>query len=145
MSDKVALIVEDTPANRDFFERLFTQAGYETIGVASGSEALEVMTTLKTLPLAIIDMQIPDFNGLDLTSRVRRQFPDCCIVVATMHDERSLMESAFNRGCNVFMVKPHGFMELFKKLTTMGAAGVYDESPLVIDQYGLRPFQALAY
>lgn len=140
-NDLIALVVEDTDANRIFFERLMTQAGFRVLSAANGRHALELVADLPELALAIVDMEVPDVTGLELTSRLRRHFPAACIVVATMHDEPSLMESAFTRGCDVFLVKPHGFMELFKKLTSEGGAGLRQAAPLVIDQYGPRGFK----
>ena len=87
-------------------------------------------------------MEIPDITGLEMTVRLRKRYPDTCIVVATMHDERTLMDSAFSRGCDVFLVKPHGFMELFKRLTGDGSQVLHQNRPLVIDQYGPRKFTA---
>ena len=141
MSKKQALIVEDTAANRMFFERLLMQAGFEVVGVETGQAALEQAEAMDNLHLAVLDMEIPDINGLELTVRLRKQYPDACIIIATMHDERSLMQSAFDKGCDVFLVKPHGFMELFKRLTTEGSAGLHANRPLIIDQFGPRPFE----
>lgn len=141
MSKKQALIVEDTAANRMFFERLLMQAGFEVVGVETGQAALEQADAMDNLHLAVLDMEIPDINGLELTVRLRKQYPDACIIIATMHDERSLMQSAFDKGCDVFLVKPHGFMELFKRLTTEGSAGLHANRPLIIDQFGPRPFE----
>lgn len=141
MAAKKALILEDTAANRMFFERLLMQAGFEVVGAEKGKEALEKAQIMGEMDLAILDMEIPDITGLEMTHRLRQQFPNACIVVATMHDERSLMQSAFTKGCDVFLVKPHGFMDLFKRLTTEGSAGLHQNRPLVIDQYGPRPFQ----
>jgi DNA-binding response OmpR family regulator len=138
---KTALIIEDTDANRIFFERLITQAGFAVCGVANGRDALDYAEREGALGLAIIDMEVPDVTGLELVSRLRRRYPDACLIVATMHDEISLMDSAFKRGCDVFMVKPHGFMELFKRLTTLGSTGLHESGPLVIDQYGPREFK----
>jgi CheY-like chemotaxis protein len=144
MNQKTALIVEDTAANRIFFERLLQQAGFEVTGVESGQQACQKMNDHDNWSLALIDMEIPDISGLELTLRMRKRCPNACIVVATMHDERSLMQSAFDKGCNVFLVKPHGFMDLFKRLTTEGTARLRDNPPLLIDQYGPREFQVVA-
>jgi DNA-binding response OmpR family regulator len=141
MAKKQALIVEDTAANRMFFERLLIQAGFEVVGVETGKDALKEADTMEDMVLVVLDMEIPDISGLELTVRLRRKFPDTCIIIATMHDERSLMQSAFDKGCDVFLVKPHGFMELFKRLTTDGSSGLHKVRPLVIDQFGPRPFQ----
>lgn len=141
MSTQKALVVEDTDANRIFFERLLTQAGFEVHGVSSGRAALQKLEAFDSLELAVFDMQVPDFNGLDLTAMARQAFPKACIVVATMHDERSLMESAFQKGCNIFLVKPHGLMELYNRLTKVGLEAIVNGACMVIDQYGPREFE----
>jgi CheY-like chemotaxis protein len=141
MVQKKALILEDTAANRLFFERLLSQAGFEIIAAETGKEALEKIVDEDVIDLAILDMEIPDITGLEMTVRLRTRYPETCIVVATMHDERSLMQSAFNKGCDVFLVKPHGFMELYKRLTTDGSIGLHQNRPLIIDQFGPRAFK----
>jgi CheY-like chemotaxis protein len=140
MTTKTALIVEDTAANLTFFEQLLLHAGFTIITAMTGKDALAQIKANDDLTLALIDMEMPDMSGLEVTLRLREKFTDTCVVVATMHDERTLMASAFDKGCDVFLVKPHGFMDLFKRLTTQGAAQVHQERPLIIDQYGARQF-----
>lgn len=143
MPEKTAFIIDDTDANRIFFERLLAQAGFSTVSFATGAEVIKALTTTSEVVLAVVDMEIPDTSGLELTKRIRQQFPQACIVVATMHDEPSIMQSAFNKGCDIFLVKPHGFMDLFKGLTTRGTA-IRADAPLIIDQYGLRRYIAIS-
>jgi DNA-binding response OmpR family regulator len=140
MNEKSALVVEDTKANLIFFERLLIQANYEVRGAMSGQEGLDLVNDLDHLELAIVDMEIPDMSGLILTTRLRKRFPQACIIIATMHDQKSLQISAFQKGCNIFVVKPHGFMELYKRITTVGCEAIRNDDPLVIDQYGVRHF-----
>lgn len=137
---KKALVVDDTPANLDFLVRLLTQAGFEVKGETSGKGAAEYMEKVDDLALAVVDMQIPDISGLQLTQKIRAQYEDAYIVVATMHDQRSLMQSVFDKGGNCFLVKPHGFMELFKRLTTIDLKVLREAECTVIDQYGPRAF-----
>ncbi|RMG83891.1 MAG: response regulator [Chloroflexi bacterium] len=138
MAKNIALVIEDTPANRDFFERLITAAGFEVLGADNGKQALEKLQDVEALTLAVIDMEIPDISGLQLTTMLRQRYPEACLIVATMHDEPSLMNSAFQRGCDIFLVKPHGFMELFKQLQAKGADGLRKEGHQVIDIHGMR-------
>ncbi|GAB4521413.1 MAG: hypothetical protein OHK0046_32760 [Anaerolineae bacterium] len=137
---RYALVVDDTPTNRDFLERLLTQAGFEVRGAGSGREALELCAALPELKLAVVDMKLPDMNGLSLTYALRKQYENAYIVVATMYDERSLMESVYAKGGNCFLVKPHGFMDLYRRLTTMDLRELCREDFMVIDQYGPRSF-----
>jgi len=138
MSKNSALVCDDTPANLDFLERLLTQAGFAVFGAPNGKTAIDYLRASDDLKLAVIDMELPDTNGLQLTQDIRQHFPDACIVVATVHDDRLLMESVRNKGGNVFLVKPHGFMELFKRLSANRLEKMRDGGFLVIDQYGPR-------
>lgn len=141
MADRIALVVDDTPANRDFLERLLKQARFDVRGAGSGGDALAQMKAVDQLALALIDIQLPDMSGLQLTERLRQRYPNAYLVVATMHDERSLMQSVFEKGGNCFLVKPHGFMDLFQRLTTASLDDLREGDPLMIDQYGPRPFK----
>ena len=60
--------------------------------------------------------------------------------MATMHDGRDLIEEAFAAGADVYLVKPHGFMELFKRLKETGS-DMSELRRLIIDQFGPRPFK----
>lgn len=141
MSEKIALVVDDTPANRDFLERLLTQAGFVIHGASDGKQALALMDKLDQIDLAMIDIELPDIPGLQLTYDLRKRHDETYIVVATMHDERSLMESVFSKGGDCFLVKPHGFMELYRRLTTKSLTELRDGDPVIINQYGVQEFK----
>lgn len=141
MAENIALVVDDTPANHDFMVRLIAQTRLSVRGASDGKSALAQVADLNTLKLAVVDMKLPDMDGLQLTAALRARFPSAYIIIATMYDDTSLMEKAFASGCNVFLVKPHGFMELYKRLTTMDFDELRAAPYLVIDQFGLRPFQ----
>ncbi|MBN1967120.1 MAG: response regulator [Anaerolineae bacterium] len=134
-----ALIVEDEPANQDFLVRLITQAGFEVHGAHDGAEALAFAREHPDLDLVVTDIQLPDISGLELAQQVREILPETLLVVATMWDEPSMIEQAFACGCDVFLVKPHGFMEMFMRLK--GLPETRDQlTRLLIDQYGPRPY-----
>jgi DNA-binding response OmpR family regulator len=141
-SNKTALIVDDTEANRFFFERLLQQAGYTIHSAATGSQANQVLDEEDDLALAILDVEIGDSNGLDLTKRIRAKHEETCIVIASMHDERAIMSSAFSKGCDIYLVKPNGFVDLFKRLTTLANGDLRAGTPLIMDQYGVRRYVA---
>ncbi|MFZ4814264.1 MAG: response regulator transcription factor [Phototrophicaceae bacterium] len=138
-----ALVVDDTPANRDFLVRLLTQAKFNVKGAACGQDALDIIYQPGAdITLAMIDMQLPDMSGLQLTMRLRERFGDALIVVATMYDDHMWKKKSFEAGCDIFLVKPNGFMDLFRRLTTTDIAHIRAEGATVIDHYGVRPFGA---
>jgi CheY-like chemotaxis protein len=136
-----ALVVDDAPANRDFAERLLGGAQFEIEGAATGEQALAAIESISALDLALVDWKLPDMIGLELLGKLRARFPEACLVIATMYDDRARMEQAFDAGCNVFLVKPHGFMELFRRLIAGELQAMRGGPPTIIDQYGPRPFK----
>lgn len=141
MADRIALVVDDAPANRDFLERLIEQANLKVVGAGSGRAALDAVSAQDNVVLALVDMKLPDMTGLQLLAEIRQRFPLACLVIATMLDDRALIDEAFNAGCHVFLVKPHGFMDLFRRLTTEDISVLRDGPRLIIDQYGQRKFK----
>lgn len=139
VTPRVALVVDDEPANRDFLVRLLEQAQLKVIGASTGDEALQIAARTPCLHLLAIDNRLPDMDGVELLAQLRQRYPKAKIVMATMLDERSLMAKAFENGCDIFLVKPHGFMELFRRLHS--GKGYEEATRLVIDQYGPRPYR----
>lgn len=141
MTERIALVVDDASANRDFLERLLGGAQFKVVSAGTGASALKAMAELETLELALVDWKLPDTTGLELAVQLRDRFPDVYIVMATMFDERARMEEAFSKGCNVFLVKPYGFMELFQRLMSTPMDELRAGAKLVIDQYGPRVYK----
>ena len=150
-----ALVVDDEPANRDFLVRLLQQAHLDVHGAGSAHEALHIADGVEHMALIVIDNKLPDMDGIALLVTLRQRYPQARIVMATMLDERAVMVRAFESGCDVFLVKPHGFMELFRRVQTLkpdrprAATGDASETNagddplqrLIIDQYGPRPYR----
>lgn len=141
MAERLALVVDDVGANREFVVRLLNGVKYKVLSASTGKAALQLIALEDEMPLAIIDMKLPDMSGLDLVTELRRKFPAAYLVVASMYDERSTIEKAFTAGCNVYIVKPHGFMELYKRLSKSELPALCAEPHQVIDQYGPRLYK----
>ncbi len=143
MKDKIGLVVDDNPANLDFLSRLMRTAGFAVHSAAHGLDAINAAQDAPELLFAIVDLELPDMNGIQLTAELRAMHPKAYIVVATMHDERALMDRVFDKGADVFLIKPHGFMELYKRMMSTDMAMLRAEPPTIIDQFGPRPHSAI--
>jgi CheY-like chemotaxis protein len=140
---RYALVIDDEPANRDFLVRLLEQARFQVKGASSALEALRYAQEIKEgMCVVAIDNLLPDMGGIDLLIKLRPIYPSARMIMATMLDERSLMAKAFENGCDVFLVKPHGFMELFRRLQAAVTTGQDELKRLIIDQYGPRPYRS---
>jgi len=140
---KYAIVADDELANREFMVRLIQMAGFEVHGAERGAQALAFAEAAQALTLALVDHQLPDARGVEIIPKLRAMHPESLLVMATMHDHRELIDEAFSIGTDIFLVKPHGFMELFRRLQE--AEGNYESlRRLIIDQYGPRPYRGAA-
>jgi CheY-like chemotaxis protein len=73
---KRVLFVDDEGLIADTLAIIFSSQGYETRAVYCAEQALELISDW--LPnLAIIDVQVPVMNGIDLAIRLKAEYPDC--------------------------------------------------------------------
>ncbi len=136
-----ALVVDDEFNNRDFAERLLHKAGLQVSSAGSGLEAITLAKQMPALSLALIDFELPDMNGIDLVASLRRVMPHVTLVMATMHDDSERIDAAFDAGVKVFLVKPNGFIELYRALLQGESAILSDSKRYIIDQYGSRLYR----
>ncbi|MGF1449260.1 MAG: response regulator [Opitutales bacterium] len=68
--EKSALVVEDQPFNQAIVRGLLQQLGYEVVVVETGGEGLEQLQS-RAFEVALIDCQLPDFDGYELAQRYR--------------------------------------------------------------------------
>lgn len=141
-----ALVVDDEPANRDFLVRLLRQTTIEVEGASTGKEAIEKAIAIgDNLCLVMLDRKLPDMMGNDVLDLMRPRFPHAKIMMATMYDERSMIREAFKQGANAFLVKPHGFMELFHLVKQCITVDRHFDAleGLIFDQYGRRQWRGV--
>jgi CheY-like chemotaxis protein len=131
-----ALVIDDEYNNRSFAEKLLQSAGLKVCSAGTGREGIALAKEHPTLTLALIDHELPDMTGIELIRTLRLAVPHLMLVMATMHDEQSLIDEAFNAGAICFLVKPNGFIELYHALKAGDSAILNGQKRYVIDQYG---------
>ncbi len=99
------VIVDDHRLVRDGLRRALEEAGLDVVGEAGdGLEGIEVVTELRP-HVVLMDMSMPNLDGLEATRRLRTRAPDSRIVMLTMHAEERLIADARMAGAVGFLVK----------------------------------------
>lgn len=102
------LLVEDNPAFRAQIEDSIAQLGLhaELLPCHTGSQALDLLDTPNLrVDLALVELGLPDINGLEVIHVMRRRFPDTpVLVVTTVNSERSLL-LAIRAGARGYLLK----------------------------------------
>ncbi|MCU0595987.1 MAG: response regulator transcription factor [Desulfobacterota bacterium] len=100
------LLVEDNRIYRDIFEDNLRQY-FPGISVSEAGNADEAMQKIGSTPpdLIFMDIRLPGMNGLQLTQKIKKDFPKIPIVIVTGYDLPEYREAAFQYGADGFLVK----------------------------------------
>jgi DNA-binding NarL/FixJ family response regulator len=105
---KKILIVEDNEDIRFLYKRMFRKEKDIQIEEAtSGETALDII--MRSRPdLMLIDISLPGISGLDLTKKVRTQYPETRILIVTGHDISRYYDDAIKNGADDLISKEIG-------------------------------------
>lgn len=107
-SPKIRLLVaEDSQGTRhNLINLLGFEPDIEVVGAVS--RAQQALTLIRQLQPAIVlmDINLPDMDGLDATRIIRKDFPRTAVIVMSVHDEESYYQRARLAGAAAFLVKP---------------------------------------
>ncbi|NDY43301.1 sigma-54-dependent Fis family transcriptional regulator [Dissulfurirhabdus thermomarina] len=103
--DARILIVDDDAAIRDGSAQVLGRAGHEISEAATGREALDLLGRY-AFDLILLDLKMPDINGLDLLRRIREQDPAVPVVMITAYGTMENAVEAMRLGANDFLSKP---------------------------------------
>ena len=106
------LVVDDTPMNLKLAERVLEKFGFKVRKATSGIEALEIIGSeeFKELNLVLMDVQMPDMDGLEATERIRAmedsERSSIPIIAMTANAFESDVKKALDAGMDAHIPKP---------------------------------------
>jgi len=115
LKDKV-LIVEDEQSISNFISTVLTANGYDTLTASCGAEALSMVTS-HCPDVIILDLGLPDMDGLEILREVRSWSNLPVIVVSARTHEHDKV-SALDLGADDYIEKPFGTSELLARIRT---------------------------
>lgn len=143
IKDKI-LIIEDENSISNFMSTVLKTNGYEVIISNTGIDACSMITS-HCPDLIILDLGLPDMDGLEIIRYVREWSQLPVIVVSARSQERDKVE-ALDMGADDYIVKPFGTSELLARIRTalrhtrtgalneeVAKTGTYKVGGLVID------------
>jgi DNA-binding NarL/FixJ family response regulator len=112
---KTVLIVDDHTLFREGLKAIIAQeTQYEVIGeTGSGHEALKLAWDLHP-DLILLDMALPDRNGIELTAEILQKMPAARVMIVSMHSKIDYIVKAFQAGAMGYVVKDSAFERLLQ-------------------------------
>jgi len=100
--------------------------------VATCENGKEVMETLPklTADVVLLDLDMPEMDGLKCAELIKKHFPDVKIAILTMHQEKALIKKFIELGVNGYFFKTIKKDELIHAIKTIAAGGDYFPSDI---------------
>jgi len=109
------LLVEDDDAFASALSDGLGARGYRTSRVTTGAEALAALEAAQGPDLVLLDLGLPDGDGLQLCTRIRRLF-SVPVIVVTARDDLSSRVQGLRGGADDYVVKPFALAELLARV-----------------------------
>jgi DNA-binding NtrC family response regulator len=109
--NSLVLIIDDERPILLTLEALLSRRGYRVETAGTASLGLKVLKT-KSPALVLLDLQLPDAEGLQTLDEIKRQSPDTPVIILTAHDSLHNAIESIKRGAFHFISKPYAPEEL---------------------------------
>jgi len=121
---RVAIVEDDVRLRRMVEEVLTSAADCKCVGVFSnGASALEGLPRLRP-DVIVMDINLPDLNGVDCVEQVAPMLPDTQIVMLTVYQDTDTIFRALSVGAHGYLVKPVMPMKLLEAIREIREGGV---------------------
>lgn len=110
------LLVEDNFYSIEYLKRLFDQSRYKLSIARNGKETRELYRKLKEFDLVLLDMRLPDADGLDLLKQIKALRSDLPVIAQTAFATEEYRRQCLDAGCDDFITKPFKPDKLFSMI-----------------------------
>ncbi|MDH7474482.1 MAG: response regulator [Anaerolineae bacterium] len=104
ISDPI-LIVDDDPEIHGLLRACLSPLGHEIVATDNGRQGLEMLQTGQ-FSVAILDLMLPDLNGMEILRRIRKERPEIEIIVLTAYASLETAIEAIRLGAYDYVTKP---------------------------------------
>jgi DNA-binding response OmpR family regulator len=133
---KILVVEDDNDLNRTMCSFL-SQNGYEAQGCLLANDAYNAMYN-KMFDLIISDIMMPQIDGFEFASTVRKINPTVPIIFVTARDDFSAKQKGFEAGIDDFMVKPIDLQELLLRISAlMRRANIAQSKKITVGSFSM--------
>jgi two-component system KDP operon response regulator KdpE len=108
------LVIDDEPHMRRFLRVSLANAGYDVLEAEDGAQGLSAAAS-KNPDLVLLDLGLPDQDGLSVTARLREWSKSPIIVISARGNEEDKV-TALDQGADDYLTKPFGVGELLARI-----------------------------
>lgn len=108
-SNGLILVVDDEPDVRKVVRMILTRAGYDVIEAEDGQKAIQIINEGENpllVDVIIIDLRMPNINGIETIFYFQLQFPRVPVIVLTGYPDMDMAIGFLQKGIVDYLVKP---------------------------------------
>jgi DNA-binding NarL/FixJ family response regulator len=132
MTDKIAIVLaDDHPIVLDGLRNLIrAERDFALVGEAgNGAAALRIIRDRRP-DVAVLDISMPDLNGIALSRRLGAELPDVRLLMLTLHEDRAYLNQALEAGVRGYVLKRSAVENLVQAIRTVAAGQRYVDPAL---------------
>jgi len=139
MSPTRILLADDHELVRDGIKSLLeNEAEFKVTAEASDGKQALSMIAADQPDLLIVDIRMPQMNGIEVVKNLTKDFPDVKKLVLSMHDSEEYVVESIESGADGYLLKGSSKAEFLKALHSIAGGGKYfsgDISKIIIDNF----------
>jgi DNA-binding NarL/FixJ family response regulator len=118
------LIADDHPVFRGGLRALLsTDGGFEVVAEAAGGTEAVALAAAARPDVVVMDLHMPDLDGVDATAQIMRENPDAAVLVLTMFDDDDSVFAAMRAGARGYVLKGTNQAHILHAIHAVGAGG----------------------
>ena len=138
MSIRIILADDHTIVRHGLNRLLQQEEDMEVIAQAADGHSTVELTRELSPDMVIMDIGMPDLNGIDATQQIAREFPQVKVIGLSMHSGKKFVVEMLNAGASGYLLKDCALEELTTAIKTVAAGQIYlspSITDVVIDNY----------
>ena len=125
-ANRRVLIAEDHKMMREGLRSLLEERlGYECVAEANDGEEAVIKAREFHPDIVIMDIALPNLNGIEATRQIKSHHPEIEVVVLSMYATRNYVLQVLQAGASAYLLKESAFEDLAAALVVVGKGGMY--------------------
>ncbi len=120
------ILADDHKILREGLKQLLSkESGFEVIGEAQDGRTAVQLAKKLSPDVMIMDIGMPDLNGIEATRQIKSVKPDIKIITLSMHEDRRFIKEMFKAGATGYLLKDMAFENLVKAIQSVMNNQIY--------------------
>jgi len=105
-TEKTVLVVDDEESVRAVAAKLIEKRGHAVLVASNGSQALELLRSGRRIDLLVLDVVMPELDGLQTLEQIRAGHHDVPVILLTAQTKDEDVLGGYRRGADYYVTKP---------------------------------------